>query len=200
MKARLRPLVLTLLVATALGTTTGCLRLPSPLGPDVGEAPLTSPSTPLPTPDDSAGPLTGHDVEGAFEERERFFEEQQLPLDGTPLVAVTPAQKQFVAEQKEYAAQQGIEWTARDESLSLALVADACETAILSYHDVDAVTLQAHVGTSPIFAQLIPADLQGPDRAKAEAPIASLMVYGTSFLCPDDAVAWQAAYRDVYGN
>ncbi|MGC0370850.1 hypothetical protein [Microbacterium sp. SLBN-111] len=205
MKARLRPLALTLLVATALGTTTGCIRLPSPLGPDGMGAPLTAPGesaapTPFATPDDSADPLTGDDVDAAFAERERFFEEQQLPLDGTPLVAVTPAQKQFVAEQKDYAAQQGIEWTDRDESLSLALVADACETAILSHHHVDATTLQAHVATSPIFAQLVPADLQGTERANAEAPIASLMVYGTSFLCPDDADAWLAAYTDVYGG
>lgn len=203
MIARVRPLALTLIVLAALSTTTGCIRLPSPLGPDGQGAPLAVPddtSTSSPAPDDEAGPATGDDVDSAFAERERFFEEQQLPLDGTPLVAVTPAQKQFVAEQKDYAAQQGIEWTARDESLSLALVADACETAILSYHDVDAMTLQAHVATSPIFAQLVPADLEGSERAAAEAPIASLMVYGTTFLCPDDSDAWIDAYTEVYGG
>lgn len=203
MKARLRPLALSLVLVAALGTTTGCIRLPSPLGPDAAGAPLTAPaepSDPAPLPDDPTSPGTGDDLDDPFAERERFFEEQQLPLDGTPLVAVTPAQKQFIDEQKAYAQEQGVEWTAQDESLSLALVADACETAILSSHVVDATTLQAHVATSPIFAQLVPAELQGSERTAAEAPIASLMVYGTTFLCPDDGDAWIDAYTEVYGG
>lgn len=203
MKARLRPLVLTLVVATALGTTTGCIRLPSPLGPQGADAPLTAPGEPsssAPFPDDSATPDAGDDLGGAFAERERFFQEQQLPLDGTPLVAVTPAQKEFIAEQKAYVEEQGATWTAEEESLSLALAADACETAILNYHEIDADLLRTHVATSPLFANLVPADLQGQDRTNAEAPIASVMVFGTTFLCPDDGDAWISAYTEVYGG
>jgi hypothetical protein len=203
MKARLRPLVLTLLVATALSTTTGCIRLPSPLGPDGMEAPLTAPddsSAPAPLPDDSATPDAGDDLGDAFAEREKFFEEQQLPLDGTPLTAVTPAQQEFIAQQKAYVEEQGVAWTAQDESLSLALAADACETAILNNHEIDADLLRTHVATSPLFAQLVPADVQGDDRTYAEAPIASVMVFGATFLCPDDGDAWISAYTDVYGG
>lgn len=203
MKARLRPLVLTLLVATALGTTTGCIRLPSPLGPDGMTAPLTAPgesSAPTPFPGDAASPGAGDDLGDVFAEREKFFEEQQLPLDGTPLVAVTAAQKEFIAQQKAYVEEQGVAWTAQDESLSLALAADACETAILNDHAIDADLLRTHVATSPLFAQLVPADLQGDDRTSAEAPIASVMVFGATFLCPDDGDDWIAAYTDVYGG
>lgn len=203
MKARLRPLVLTLLVATALSTTTGCIRLPSPLGPDGMNAPLTAPeesAAPAPLPDDSATPGAGDDFGDAFAEREKFFQEQQLPLDGTPLTAVTPAQQEFIAQQKAYVEEQGVEWTAQDESLSLALAADACETAILNNHEIDADLLRTHVATSPLFAQLVPADLQGDDRTSAEAPIASVMVFGATFLCPDDGDAWISAYTEVYGG
>lgn len=203
MKARVRPLVLTLLIATALGTTTGCIRLPSPLGPEGFDAPLTAPdepSSPAPLPEESADPDTGDDLGGAFAERDRFFEEQQLPLDGTPLVAVTPAQKDFIAQQKAYVEEQGATWTAQEDSLSLALAADACETAILNFHEVNADLLRTHVATSPLFAQLVPADLQGDDRTFAESPIASVMVFGTTFLCPDDGDAWVDAYTEVYGG
>jgi hypothetical protein len=199
MKARLRPLVLTLVVATALGTTTGCIRLPSPLGPDGMTPPLTAPGESTPFPGDSASP-DADDLGDAFAEREKFFEEQQLPLDGTPLVAVTPEQKEFIAEQKAYVEEQGVAWTAQDESLSLALAADACETAILNDHAVDADLLRTHVATSPLFAQLVPADLQGDDRTYAEAPLASVMVFGATFLCPDDGDAWITAYQAVYGG
>lgn len=203
MKARVRPLVLTLIVATALSTTTGCIRLPSPLGPHGPDAPLTAPGEPSaqpPLPEESGDPAPGDDVEDAFAERERFFEEQQLPLDGTPLTAVTPAQKEFIAQQKAYVEEQGATWTDQEESLSLALAADACETAILNHHDIDSDLLRSHVATSPLFAQLLPADLQGDDRTFAESPIASVMVFGTTFLCPDDGDAWIAAYTEVYGG
>ncbi|MBT9607062.1 hypothetical protein [Microbacterium sp.] len=203
MKARVRPLVLSLIVAMALGTTTGCIRLPSPLGPEGAGAPLTAPadpSSPAPLPDASASPDAGDEWGDAFAERDRFFEEQQLPLDGTPLVAVTPEQKEFIAQQKAYVEEQGATWTAQEESLSLALAADACETAILNAHAIDADLLRTHVATSPLFAQLVPADLQGGDRTSAEAPIASVMVFGTTFLCPDDGDAWIEAYIEVYGG
>ena len=203
MKASLRPLALTLIVAAALGTTTGCFRLPSPLGPDGMQAPLAAPDEPFvatPAPTDGSSPDAGAAAEDPIAERDRFLQEQQLPLDGTPLVAVTPAQKQFIEDQKSYVEEQGYEWTAEEENLTLALVADACETAILNSHVVNADTLRTHVATSPLFAQLVDPSLQGEERTAAEDPIANLMVYGTSYLCPKDSAAWLLAYTEVYGG
>lgn len=203
MKAPLRPLVLTLIVAAALGTTTGCFRLPSPLGPDGMQAPVTAPEDSFvatPSPTDDSSPDAGAAAEDPIAERDRFLQEQQLPLDGTPLVAVTPAQKQFIEDQKSYVEEQGFEWTADDESLSLALVSDACETAILNSHVVNADTLRTHVATSPLFAQLVDQSLEGDERTAAEAPIANLMVYGTTYMCPRDTAGWLDAYTEVYAG
>lgn len=201
MDARTRPLVLTATLAAVLLGATACFPLPSPLGTD--DAAGTP--TPVPTVEESIAPqdettATPDDFEDVFAERDAFFREQQLPLDGSPLVAVTPAQQDFITQQKAYVEEQGLAWTASDESLALALAGDACETAILSRHQVDASTLSAHVTTSPLFAQLIPSDLDGAARTQAEAPIASVMVFGTTFLCPDDGDQWVAAYQDVYGG
>lgn len=201
MHAATRPALLSLTLAAILVGTTGCLALPSPLEPDAAG----SASRPTPAAVDTASPSNDATVdpdsfEDVFAERDEFFREQQLPMDGTPLVAVTPAQQQFIAEQRAYVEQQGLSWSSQDESLALALAGDACETAILSRHEVDASTLIAHVSTSPLFAQLIPADAQGEARTQAEAPIASVMVFGATFLCPEDGDAWVAAYQDVYGG
>lgn len=194
---RTRPLALTLTLTAMLAVTTACVPLPSPLGPE--GAATVAPEAPLPG-DERTGVPAEEDLGDPLAERDRFFEEQGLPLDGSPLSAVTPAQKEFIAQQQAYAREMGREWTDQDESFSLALVADACETAILSSHDVDGTTLQAHVATSPLFAQLVPADVQGAQRTQAEAGIASLMVFGTTFLCPEDGDAWIAAYEEVYGG
>ncbi len=200
MDTRTRPLVLAVtLVAVLLGTT-ACIPLPSPLGPDAERlrtlAPTAAPTGAAP----SDGGSSDADALGdAFAERDRFFEEQQLPRDGSLLVAVTPAQQAFIAAQREYIESQGATWTAQEESVSLALAADACETAILNGHDVDASTLEAHVATSPLFAALIPADADDATRTAIEGNLASTMVYGAGFLCPDDSVDWQSAYAEVYG-
>lgn len=201
MHAAARPALLSLTLAALLVGTTGCLGLPSPLDPDAA----ASASRPAPAAADVASPSNDataapESFEDVFAERDEFFREQQLPMDGSLLVAVTPAQQQFIAEQRAYVEQQGLPWTAQDESLALALAGDACETAILSRHEVDASTLIAHVSTSPLFAQLVPADARGEARTRAEAPIASVMVFGATFLCPDDGDAWVAAYQEVYGG
>lgn len=193
--------MLSLTLAAVLGATTACLPLPSPL--ERGEAAEASAPAPAAsqasTPGDEAT-ADPDDFADVFAERDEFFREQQLPMDGTPLVAVTPAQQDFIAQQRAYVEQQGLQWTASDENLALALAGDACETAILSRHEVDSSTLIAHVTTSPLFAQLIPAELDGAARTQAEAPIASVMVFGTTFLCPDDGDAWIEAYTEVYGG
>lgn len=201
MNAAGRPLALTLLLAVMLVGTTACIPLPSPLDRgDAAEVPSSAPAeSPSSAPGDEAT-ADPDDYSDVFAERDEFFRAQQLPMDGTPLVAVTPAQQDFIAQQRAYVEGQGLAWTASDESLSLALAGDACETAILSRHQVDSSTLVAHVSTSPLFAQLVPADLEGEARTQAEAPIASVMVFGTTFLCPEDGDAWVAAYQDVYGR
>lgn len=201
MNARTRPLVLALTLAAVVLGTTACIPLPSPLGPDGAAGSPTSAldgeQSPLPAESTTVDP---DDVSDVFAEREEYFREQQLPMDGSPLVAVTAAQKQFIAEQRAYVEQQGSTWTSTDESLALALAGDACETAILSRHQVDATTMNTHVATSPLFAQLIPSDVQGAARTQAEKPIASVMVFGATFMCPADGDKWVAAYQEVYGG
>lgn len=201
MNARTRPLVLAVALTAVLLGTTACLPLPSPFGSEdaAGTASPVPTSDAFSTPGDEAT-ATPDGFEDVFAERDQFFRDQQLPMDGSPLVAVTAAQKDFIAQQRAYVEQQGLTWTASDENLSLALAGDACETAILSEHEIDASTMIAHVSTSPLFAQLVPADLEGDARSRAEAPLASVMVFGTTFLCPDDGDAWIAAYQEVYGG
>ncbi|OZD48513.1 hypothetical protein CH252_18390 [Rhodococcus sp. 06-1477-1B] len=201
MNARTRPLVLALTLAAVVLGTTACIPLPSPLGPDgAAGSPTSAPDgeqSPLPAESTTVDP---DDVSDVFAERDEYFREQQLPMDGSPLVAVTAAQKQFIAEQRAYVEQQGSTWTSTDESLALALAGDACETAILSRHQVDATTMNTHVATSPLFAQLIPSDVQGAARTQAEKPIASVMVFGATFMCPADGDKWVAAYQEVDGG
>lgn len=205
MNARRRPLVLVLTLAAVLAGTTACLPLPSPLGSDeAAGAPTPAPTvdefpTAGPGDDATSAPDAGA-LEDSFTERDDFFREQQLPLDGSPLVAVTPAQKEFIAQQRAYVESQGASWSAQDESITLALAADACETAILNGHLVDASTLEGHVASSPLFAAILPTDADAETLAAGERNLASVMVFGTSFLCPDDAPAWEAAYTEVYGG
>lgn len=124
--------------------------------------------------------------------------EQQLPTDGSDLVAVTEAQKQFISEQRAYLESQGVEWTAQHESIYLALAADACETSILNGHDIDATRFSLHVQSSPLFRALL--EGVGEDEVAAgEKNLASVMVFGTGFLCPEDAPQWDAAFRELYG-
>ncbi|MFJ4038838.1 hypothetical protein ACIPVB_12220 [Microbacterium sp. NPDC090007] len=200
MLARTRLVLISLVTTAVLAATTACLPLPRPVADAAPVTPSAMPTAdelPSPSEDAVADPDAFEDV---FAERDQFFRDQQLPMDGTPLVAVTPAQQQFIAEQRTYVEQQGISWTAMDENLALALAGDACETAILSRHEVDASTLIAHVSTSPLFARLVPAEATGDERAAAEAPIASVMAFGATFLCPEDGAMWVAAYREVYGG
>ena len=168
----------------------------APLHTAPGSSSSATATTPEPEQSRSA---TSTDSADAFREREAFIKEQQLPLDGSFLVAVTEPQKQFIAEQKAYVESQGSTWTVQDESIALALAADACETSILNSHIVNAASLQTHVATSPLFPMIIPESITGDARAAAVRNVASLMVFGTSFLCPDDAVQWETAFTETYG-
>lgn len=195
MTSRPRALVLSLTVAAVILGTTACFPVPNLGGAGENES--------APTQTQPVDPADGADaasIDDPLAERQEFFEDQQLPLDGTPLVAVTPAQKEFISQQRAYVEGQGSTWSAQDENIALALAADACETAILNSHRVDASTLQTHVATSPLFAAILPKDADAATLAAGERNVASVMVFGTSFLCPDDAPAWQSAYSEVYGG
>lgn len=192
---RLRAMIRTSIAAgTALFaalTLTSCV---NPL--DLVESPTPSPEptpTTAPENDDASG-----DYAAALAEREQFMQDQQLPLDGSLLKAVTPEQKEFIAEQRAHFEPQGGTWKAETESVTLALTADACETAILSFHDVDSTTVVTHIQTSPLFATLIPSDLTGESREDAEANVASIMVFGMRYMCPDDHPQWKTAFDELY--
>lgn len=137
-------------------------------------------------------------------ERDQFLEDQQLPLDGSPLSATTPEQQQFIEEQRTHVESQGGDWTPEAESLTLALTADACETAILNQHEVDAGTVEVHIASSPLFLNEIPEQLTDAEKAQAEIGMADIMVYGMQHMCPDDFPQWRDAvvelYPDFYGS
>lgn len=168
-------------------------------GCSVSAAPLasTAPESPVPAPSPSGSEVTstddapGVDMADAIAERERFFAEQRI-APGQTLVAVTDAQKEFVRQQREHAESQGAQWSPQSETIILATTLDACETSILNGHEISADRLTVHVGSSPVF------DAYTTDSA-SERGLASIMVFGTRFLCPDDAPQWQAAFDEVYG-
>lgn len=118
--------------------------------------------------------------------------------DGTPLVAVTEPQKEFVSQQRAYFESQGGTWTPETEWIALALAADACETSILNFHEVTASTAQAHIATSPLIAAMVQG-LEGAERTAGERNVVSIMVFGAGFLCPADGPQWQAAFDELYG-
>lgn len=158
----------------------------------------TATSAPSDTPAATPGTETGG-IGDSLAEREAFIKEQQLPLDGSLLVATTDAQKAYIAEQRAYVEANGGTWDGPTESITLALTADACETAILSNHIFDDFTLSAHMGSSPLVAELIPESATDAERAQLEANAASMAVYGMSYMCPDDYPQARQAFYDVYG-
>lgn len=159
----------------------------------------TTPSTPSASTPSSAETAAGEPgLEDSFAEREQFFRDQQFVRGSTTLSAVTPAQLDFIAEQRAYIESHGAVWSAEYETVYLALTADACETSILNGHALDAATFTTHLQTSPLVATLV--DGVAEDQVPAAtANLASVMVFGTSFLCPADAPQWEAAYTEVFG-
>lgn len=182
--------VAVLTTAVLAATLAGCAPAPAPSD---AATPSVTASTPT-----SSGPAAGEenpapDMEAAILEREEFFDAQQQPRDGSLLSAKTPEQQEFIAQQRAYLESQGATWAPETESLLLATTLDACETAILNNHRTDADIFAMHVNSSPIFAQVAQGD------AAAEQGLASIMVFGMSFVCPSDAEQWDAAYTEVYG-
>src|SRR5699024_1643454 len=138
------------------------------------------------------------DMDDALAERDQFVEDQQLPVDGSPLSAVTPEQKQFIEEQRTHVEEQGGVWTPEAESLTLALTADACETAILNNHETEASTVQMHIDTSPLFLSQIPETLSEAEQAQAQMSMADIMVYGMQHMCPEDFQQWSDAVMELH--
>lgn len=137
-------------------------------------------------------------LQAAFQERDEFFIEQRLPRDGSPLVAVTEAQKKLVTAQQEWVESQGGTWGARDEWILLALGSDTCENGILNQHRIDAQTLLTVVARSPLVQQLIPADATEQLRVQYVRNLASISVFAAGYLCPADSEAWQAAFAEAF--
>jgi hypothetical protein len=174
------------LALAALLALSGCSLLPSSEKADAE-------ASPSPTPTASAAPSasTSDGIDDALIERDEFFQaQQQIPGEGE-LVARTDAQLQLVARQREYVESQGVTWSAELESITLALGLDACETSILNGHTVDVGVFQSHVATSPLISALA-----GDDSA-AQSGVVEIMVYGTGFLCPDDAPQWESAAAEA---
>ena len=115
-----------------------------------------------------------------------------------PLKPPPPEQTESTAAQRTPPEPQGGEWNEGGESVTPALTADACETAILNWHHIEARAVTSHIATSPLFEMLIPADVVGEDRALAEANVASIMVYGMRYMCPEDHPQWKAAFDELY--
>ncbi|MBD7957822.1 hypothetical protein H9651_09255 [Microbacterium sp. Sa4CUA7] len=177
---------------------TACASYPTEGAQRVDE---TGTSAPVPeaTPDDSTtvdeaeGDAEADEFTAAFAERDAFLAAQQQPLDGSALVAKTPEQQALVAEQRAYIESQGAQWDSQVETLTLALTLDACETSILNGHDVTVDVFRAHVATSPLIASVA-----GDDPAMIDGAV-SIMVFGTGFICPDDAPQWEAAWTESGG-
>lgn len=150
-------------------------------------------------PADEAAPADEEDEYGAaVQERDQFLEDQQLPLDGSPLEATTPEQQEYIDSYRENVEAQGGTWNPEIETVALALSLDACESAILAFHDVDEDTVATHILSSPLFDTVIPPDAPEQEREAIEADLASTMVYGMQYLCPDDHEQWEPIIQDLY--
>ncbi|MCR2811866.1 MULTISPECIES: hypothetical protein [Microbacterium] len=172
---------------------TACTTAPSTEGAQRIDAPATA-EAPTPEPSEGAEDVAADEgMAAAFAERDRFLADQQQPLDGSPLVAKTPAQIELVTAQREYVESQGATWDANAESITLALPLDACETSILNGHAIDVETFRAHVNSSPLIDAVSGGDPQAIEGA------VSMMVFGTRFICPDDAAQWESAWSETDG-
>jgi len=176
------------LTACAAFPTDGAQRIDGPEESSAAPTPEASDDADI-APDDEAGA----GMADAFAERDAFIAAQQQPLDGSPLVAKTPEQMELVAQQRAYFEEQGAEWSADAESVTLALALDACETSILNGHAVDVDVFRMHVTTSPLIDAIT-----GGDPAGVEGAV-SIMVFGTGFICPADAPQWESAWTEAGG-
>lgn len=159
----------------------------------------TTTSEPQATPDSSSRDAESDSSGGfadMFEERDEFMKAQQQPVGDEVLTAVTPEQKELVAEARAHVEQKGEIWDEEQESLVLVLALNACETSILNGHDINESTVQMHVATSPVLTAL----LQGAteeQRVSAVTGLMNLTVTGTTYLCPADSEQWSSAVQTI---
>jgi hypothetical protein len=186
-----RPRTATLAALAVVGALalTGCT--------PAGDANPTE-ATPTTVPDESAAatPDAGGDgsaTADALAERDAFIAAQQQPVGQTTLTAKTPEQQELVAQQRAHVEANGGQWSEQAETVTLALALDACETSILNGHQVDQDVYQMHVASSPLIQSL------AIDDASREGAV-SIMVFGTRFLCPDDAPQWEQAWTESSGQ
>ena len=167
--------------------------------PSSKATPEASAKEPVPGAEASEGSEDGPvDFEAALAERDQFIADQGMPLDGTPLVAHTDAQKEFIGREKAFVESQGQMWSAEAESTYLALAMDACETSILQGHRVTQDTLVVHVASSPLFQAMLPAEITGEERRVGERNTSAKMITGVSYLCEADTAHWVEAFNAVY--
>ena len=136
----------------------------------------------------------------AFAERDAFFAEQGFTDSTGPLTAKTETQRALVAAQRAFTQQHGGAWTEQSESILLALASDTCETGILSGHRIDGDLLTKLIVSSPVTAQVVPKGTTAEQAARYERNIASMSVFGASYLCPADKDAWAAAFQSAYSS
>ncbi|MDD7929988.1 hypothetical protein PUW81_006105 [Microbacterium sp. NM3R9] len=187
-----RPRTATLAALAVVGALalTGCTAAGSS---DATPAPAASApeKSATPTPDAAEGDAA---LEGdVLAEREAFIAEQQQPVGQPVLTAKTPAQQDLVAQQRAHVEANGGQWSEQAETVTLALALDACETSILNAHEIDVASFRTHVVSSPLIGSL------AVDDASREGAV-SIMVFGTRFLCPDDAPQWEQAWTEAGGQ
>lgn len=184
-----RPRTATLAALAVVGALalTGC----TPAG-DANPTEATPTTTTVPDESAAATPDAGGDgsaTADALAERDAFIAAQQQPVGQTTLTAKTPEQQELVAQQRAHVEANGAQWSEQAETVTLALALDACETSILNGHQVDQNVYQMHVASSPLIQSL------AIDDASREGAV-SIMVFGTRFLCPDDAPQWEQAWTE----
>lgn len=180
---------------------------PEPTGDsaaDPSEAPLVDDSQLDLTPRDPGEPFADTSVTWkpgspeAFAARDKFFIDQQLPMDGTLLTATTIEQRTFIARQRAFFTENAAELTPHIETIYLAMTSDACETAILNAHSVDAATYDSFMATSPLFNEILDG-LVGAEREAASRNLEEVMLFGMSYVCPGDVNEWSLIYQERYG-
>lgn len=184
---RARAAGLLVLVAAATFAVAGCTAAePGPEPTSTGES---APEESTPTPQETATGPAGD----ALAERDAFFAAQGQPGDGSLPTPQTPEQQEFLDQQRAYVQSQGGTWDEFYDGVALAVTLDACETSILNGHEIDVDTARLHIDSSPLIAEIAGGD------ADATQGLASIMVFGTAFVCPADAPQWEAAFTALYG-
>ncbi|QLD13015.1 hypothetical protein [Microbacterium oleivorans] len=190
--AHVRTPVIAVIAVAGLLTLAGCTPAE---GPDADSgSPAMSPTTSetgSATPDAAADEPDA--TVDALAERDAFIAEQQQPVGQPSLTAKTPAQQELVTQQRAHLEENGGQWSEQAETVTLALALDACETSILNGHSIDTASFRTHVVSSPLIQSL------AVDDASREGAV-SIMVFGTRFLCPDDAPQWEQAWTDAGGQ